>query len=291
MENNHQDGERVCVSPEQMQVIVDQSGADEQLIAHLRYAMTQAEIPADFRAPLIGHFCNALASTQPAPQAAPMFWYRPLRDGLYEGPVHANSVGGKMMRDEKPDEWQPLYATPQPFPAPAVQAPIAYISKDHLQKALIAPFLCRVEPILREGMGLVPMYIAAPIVATVPSKSWPFIESPGEFATRMSNALIAFNGNVLAACRNVLIEEPPTFAAPINTAATVNDSSTVENRNSVIDECAKMAFEEVRRLPLDEVYSEKLNFAKDVQDAILNLQSPIRAAKGNAPAGESGEKS
>jgi len=51
-----------------------------------------------------------------------------------------------------------------------VQAPIAYISKDHLQKATDAPFLCRVEPTMREGMGLIPFYIAAPIVPTVPSE-------------------------------------------------------------------------------------------------------------------------
>ena len=45
----------------------------------------------------------------------PKFWYRPVGDdGLYEGPVHHNSVGGKMLRDEKPGEWVPLFvgATP-----------------------------------------------------------------------------------------------------------------------------------------------------------------------------------
>lgn len=43
----------------------------------------------------------------------PMFWYRPLRDSFYEGPIHNNSVLGKMLRDEKPDEWRPLYTAPQ----------------------------------------------------------------------------------------------------------------------------------------------------------------------------------
>jgi hypothetical protein len=38
---------------------------------------------------------------------------------MYEGPVHNNSVGGKMLRDEKPDEWKPLYAIPPA--APTVQ--------------------------------------------------------------------------------------------------------------------------------------------------------------------------
>jgi regulator of replication initiation timing len=40
----------------------------------------------------------------------PMFWVRLVgSDGLYEGPVHHKSVGGKMMREEKPGEWKPLY--------------------------------------------------------------------------------------------------------------------------------------------------------------------------------------
>jgi len=40
----------------------------------------------------------------------PIFWYRPTCNGeMYEGPVHTSSVGGKMLRDEKPDEWLPLY--------------------------------------------------------------------------------------------------------------------------------------------------------------------------------------
>ena len=43
------------------------------------------------------------------PSQEPMFWYRPLRDGMYEGPIHNNSVGGKMYRDEAPNEWKPLY--------------------------------------------------------------------------------------------------------------------------------------------------------------------------------------
>lgn len=51
-----------------------------------------------------------LAAAQQAVQdAVPLFWVRLLRDGLYEGPIHNNSVGGKMLRDEKPGEWHPLY--------------------------------------------------------------------------------------------------------------------------------------------------------------------------------------
>ncbi len=67
------------------------------------------------------------AAPQAVQAAVPLFWVRLLRDGLYEGPVHNNSVGGKMLRDEKPGEWHPLYlhaATAHPaegVPAQAVQ--------------------------------------------------------------------------------------------------------------------------------------------------------------------------
>lgn len=38
--------------------------------------------------------------------AEPLFYYRPCgEDGLYEGPVHANSVSGKMLRAAKREEW------------------------------------------------------------------------------------------------------------------------------------------------------------------------------------------
>ena len=44
----------------------------------------------------------------------PLFWYRPVCNGeMYEGPIHNNSVGGKMLRDEKPGEWLPLYTEAQ----------------------------------------------------------------------------------------------------------------------------------------------------------------------------------
>lgn len=55
-------------------------------------------------------------------EQSPKFWYRPVgNDGLYEGPVHHNSVGGKMLRDEKPGEWVPLFAGA----APVAQQPQA----------------------------------------------------------------------------------------------------------------------------------------------------------------------
>ena len=60
--------------------------------------------------------CKADEQNNAAPVQEPLFWYRPCRDGMYEGPVHNNSVGGKMLRDEKPDEWKPLYTTPPAAP-------------------------------------------------------------------------------------------------------------------------------------------------------------------------------
>lgn len=62
---------------------------------------------------------TALARLAEIEAREPLFWYRPVSDGeMYEGPVHSKSIGGKMMRDEKPGEWKPLYtgASPaQPF--------------------------------------------------------------------------------------------------------------------------------------------------------------------------------
>ncbi len=58
--------------------------------------------------------------------AQPLFWYRPTCGGeMYEGPVHNNSVGGKMLRDEKPDEWKPLYAAPLAAQAQQASKPLS----------------------------------------------------------------------------------------------------------------------------------------------------------------------
>ena len=48
----------------------------------------------------------------------PLFYYRPIKGGsMYEGPHWAKSVGGQMLREEKPGEWKPLYARPVPAQA------------------------------------------------------------------------------------------------------------------------------------------------------------------------------
>ena len=63
----------------------------------------------------VWQYARAAQQATSAPQAitelvAPIFWYRPIgNDGLYEGPIHNNSVEGKSLRDEKPGEWVPLY--------------------------------------------------------------------------------------------------------------------------------------------------------------------------------------
>ena len=43
----------------------------------------------------------------------PIFWYLPCCGGeLYDGPVHNDSITGKWMREERPEEWVPLIAKP-----------------------------------------------------------------------------------------------------------------------------------------------------------------------------------
>ena len=70
---------------------------------------------------------DALRARLAQPEPEPVFWYRPCADGLFEGPVHNNSVGGKMLRDEKPNEWQPLYTASPRQPKPE---PVAWFDKE-----------------------------------------------------------------------------------------------------------------------------------------------------------------
>lgn len=44
--------------------------------------------------------------------------------------------------------------------------------------------------------------------------TWPFVESPGDFAMRLNDALTRFGGDTLSAVRNVLIENPAALARP-----------------------------------------------------------------------------
>jgi len=47
--------------------------------------------------------------------AQPLFWYRLVGSkGLYEGPVHNNSIAGRKQREENPGQWVPLYTKAAP---------------------------------------------------------------------------------------------------------------------------------------------------------------------------------
>lgn len=48
---------------------------------------------------------------QPQGEQEPLFWYRPCRDGLYEGPLHKSQI--ERVRKES-GGWVPLYTHPQP---------------------------------------------------------------------------------------------------------------------------------------------------------------------------------
>ncbi len=50
---------------------------------------------------------------QPQGEQEPLFWYRPRRDGLYEGPLHKSQI--ERVRKES-GGWVPLYTHPQPKP-------------------------------------------------------------------------------------------------------------------------------------------------------------------------------
>ena len=52
----------------------------------------------------------------------------------------------------------------------------------------------------------------AAIAQPAEPKPWPFVESPGEFTSRLHKAWAEF-GSLLPAVRHVLIEDPPTLAA------------------------------------------------------------------------------
>ena len=102
--------------------ILEASAAAELRRQHARIAELEAELEA-VGAGGVGPLRKQAAAPQAVQDAVPLFWVRLLRDGLYEGPVHNNSVGGKMLRDEKPGEWHPLYLHTAPaHPAEGVPA-------------------------------------------------------------------------------------------------------------------------------------------------------------------------
>jgi Lar family restriction alleviation protein len=95
-----------------------------------------------------GQSAQQAPAAQPVADAVPLFWYRPCRDGLYEGPHHHNSVGGRMLRDEKPGEWVPLYAgaapvaqqaEPQPAHAMTPQRARYFMERFQREEKLLGP--------------------------------------------------------------------------------------------------------------------------------------------------------
>jgi len=59
-------------------------------------------------------------------------------------------------------------------------------------------------------------------------RRWPFVESPGEFTRRLCNARDLFGGDMLAAVRNVLIENPPVRATPSPEGSAVGNGADLE---------------------------------------------------------------
>lgn len=143
MENNHQDGERIFVSPEQMQAIADQSGADERELSvaatlrrdakWLRQADADNEIASNMiaAATMLDILDRQRASTQPAPsnnaldvqvildEAKKYFGFSQAKF-KDDGTIVTAGVGC-LIEFAHAIRAMPT-ATPQPFPAPAVQS-------------------------------------------------------------------------------------------------------------------------------------------------------------------------
>ncbi|MFZ7319719.1 hypothetical protein [Comamonas jiangduensis] len=107
----------------------------QQELAAYRFTVENREARiAELEAELEAVGAGGVQRLAAAPQAAvPLFWVRLLRDGLYEGPVHNNSVGGKMLRDEKPGEWHPLYL--HAATQPAAQGMEADLTDEQIDEA------------------------------------------------------------------------------------------------------------------------------------------------------------
>lgn len=85
--------------------------------------------------------------------------------------------------------------------------------------------------------------------AGVPAKRWPFVESPGDFTIRLRRAHNE-TGDLLAAVRNVLIENPPTLATP--PATPVQPTASVEavrEDASLIERLHLLAAHYINQLP------------------------------------------
>lgn len=112
-----------------------------------------------------------------------------------------------------------------PHPAPTAAEPVTPIDSLDLYKTLcdlvaeagaVDTVIGRPDVLrsrladLRDKVGA--LKVAAP-AAAAPVKRWPFVETPGEFTSRLHKAWAEF-GSLLPAVRHVLIEDPPKLAAP-----------------------------------------------------------------------------
>lgn len=92
--------------------------------------LDRSDVEAIIRAVLALAAQPAVATSDSAkPAGEPMFWVRLCGDGLYEGPVHHKSAEGKMLREEKPSEWHPLYLAAAPMPdSKGAAVPVAEVA-------------------------------------------------------------------------------------------------------------------------------------------------------------------
>jgi len=87
---------------------------------------------------------------------------------LYALWQHREAMRGQSENKIARASYDALLAASPPAPAGLAEGAIAYIQKDHLQKAMRAPFLCRVEPTKRLP-DFVPICIApAPAAGELP---------------------------------------------------------------------------------------------------------------------------
>lgn len=86
--------------------------------------------------------------------------------------------------------------------------------------------------------------LAAGPSAAEPKKCWPFVESPGDFTIRLRRAHNE-TGDLLAAVRNVLIENPPTLTTP---SSPVSSPSPAGEREAELERTVADLRQQIARL-------------------------------------------
>jgi Lar family restriction alleviation protein len=160
-------------------------------------------------------------AAQPVADAVPLFWYRPCRDGLYEGPHHHNSVGGRMLRDEKPGEWVPLYAGAAPGAQQAEPTdPMGW------------PLPCDVK------VGHGTMRKGVPLRTLVARMKVLYEMATGENADRVANRTPAERAELAAEFQRTLAAAHPQQPAPLTEEQIVMDAIMMMP-TSIASDCAK----------------------------------------------------